>query len=262
MPNPSSHAKTPDQTPDRSAWTLPILGSVLGHAIILVAIGAPIISPPKTDTGIETTLASEAQFAAASQALKAHHDAKQSTSSISAADQALMQAQSQRTYDQPRVRHSTSQISNSQSSMFDTPSYDPIAPTDTISEPTDGIDGVFAQAESAAAGGSESSRQPSRAEINSALSSVRNRVESIWKRYPNQPNQTISFQVNLDDQGNVTGISFGGGHPDLRESVSASVHAAAPFTELAGLRNSIKMQFTTEQLISAPSTSEPAAEEF
>lgn len=259
MPNPPSHAKTPDQTADRTVWTLPILASVLGHAIILVAIGAPIISPPQTDTGIQTTLASQEQFAAASQALKAHHDAKQSTTAITSADQALIQAQSQRTYDQPRVRHSSTQITSSQPSLFE-PSFDPMQSNDTISKPSNSIDGIFAEAESAAAGGAELSRQPSRAEINSALSSVKSRIESIWKRYPNQPNQTISFQVNLDDQGNVTGISFGGGHPDLRESVTASVHAAAPFTELEGIRNSIKMQFTTEQLISAPSSD--SADEF
>lgn len=256
MPQPFSHTKTPHQTPDRSAWTLPILGSVLGHAIILVAIGAPIISPPQTDTGIQTTLASQEQFAAASQALKAHHDAQmqqQSPSEVLAADQALMN-KSQHTYTQPRVRHSSSQI-GSLDSMFETPSFDQIEPTQTIGEPTH-IDSVFTQAQNAAAGDEKAGRQPSQAEINSALASVRNRIEGIWKRYPNQPNQTISFQVNLDDQGNVTGISFGGGHPDLRESVSASVYAAAPFTELAGIRNSVKMRFHTEQLIST-TTSDP-----
>lgn len=260
MPNPLLHTKAHHRQSDRSTWTLPVLVSVLGHAIILVIISAPIISPPKTDSSIQTTLVSQAQFTEASQALKAHHNAQNSPPShASLVNEANTQSlRSHRTHTQ----HSSSHLgSDEQSLTFDDTNFFDINNAHTISESANNIDAVTAQAENAAARDSDKQNsQPSRDEINTALASVKNRIERIWKHHPNQPNQTISFQVNLDDQGNVISISFGGGHPDLRESVSASVYAAAPFKELAGIRNSVKMQFHTEQLLSQSSGTDQSAD--
>lgn len=239
---------------DKSALTLPILASILVHAVIIIAVAAPLIMPPKSDTAIQTALVNQEAFNSAKTALSNHHanqntpTAANASSTITANDNAFMQAQNQHRY-RPQVS----------TSATTTQAYHPLpnsAPFESNSpniqnQPTNAHAKLakYSNNDSGLEQANHTESTPSRAQINAAISSVKHRIETIWQRYPKQPNQTITFQVNINQQGNVTSIQFGGGHPDLRESVEAAVYAAAPFYELGGIRDSIRLQFTTEQLI-------------
>lgn len=239
---------------DKSALTLPILASILVHAVIIIAVAAPLITPPKSDTAIQTALVNQEAFNSAKTALMTHHanqnpKTANASSAITPGDKALMQAQTQRRY-QPQVSTSASTVQ----AYHPLPESAPLESSRQSAQVQQASPKPTGQAEySHNVSGSEQATggepAPSRAQINAAISSVKQRIEAIWQRYPKQPNQTITFQVNIDQQGNVTSIQFGGGHPDLRESVEAAVYAAAPFYELGGIRDSIRLQFTTEQLI-------------
>lgn len=238
---------------DKSALILPILASVLLHTVIIIAVAAPLITPPtKPNTTIQTALVGQKAFNRAKTALSNHHanqnkPTANASSTITANDNALMQAQNQHRY-HPQVS----------TSATTTQAYHPppnSAPFESNS-PSIQNQPTNAHAKLAEYSNNDSGLEqnhteptPSRAQINAAISSVKHRIETIWQRYPKQPNQTITFQVNMNQQGDVTSIQFGGGHPDLHESVEAAVYAAAPFYELGGMRDSIRLQFTTEQLI-------------
>ncbi len=238
---------------DKSVLILPILASVLLHAVIIIAVAAPLMTPPKPNTAIQTTLVGQEAFHSAKTALINHHTnqnkptAANASSAITANDNAFMHAQNQHRY-RPQVS----------TSATTTQAYHPLpnsAPFESNSpsiqnQPTN-AHAKLAEYSTNDSGLEQNHTEPtpSRAQINAAISSVKHRIETIWQRYPKQPNQTITFQVNMNQQGDVTSIQFGGGHPDLRESVEAAVYAAAPFYELGGMRDSIRLQFTTEQLI-------------
>lgn len=246
------------------SFTIPILSSIVIHAIIVIAIAAPMISPPDTDTGIETTLVSQEAFAKAQSALQAHHQQNQSaaqaqTKQISNADKALMNShqQANNPYATNRVVNATAStpigLTNSQNlqAAQTPPSAAAVDfwgnnPPTHAAELSDNTDFGQSQGESQVA-----PTKPSQEQINAAINAAKSRILSIWKTYPNQPNQAISFMVNLDADGNVVGVQFGGGHPELKESVEAAVRQAAPFSELAGLRNQLRFQFATEQLITS-----------
>lgn len=239
---------------DKSALILPILASVLLHTVIIIAVAAPLITPPtKPNTTIQTALVGQEAFNRVKTALINHHTnqnkptADNASSTITANDNAFMHAQNQHRY-RPQVS----------TSATTTQAYHPLpnsAPFESNS-PSIQNQPTNAHAKLAEYSNNDSGLEqnhteptPSRAQINAAISSVKHRIETIWQRYPKQPNQTITFQVNMNQQGDVTSIQFGGGHPDLHESVEAAVYAAAPFYELGGMRDSIRLQFTTEQLI-------------
>lgn len=238
---------------DKSVLILPILASVLLHTVIIIAVAAPLITPPKPNTAIQTALVGQEDFNRAKTALSNHHanqnkpTAANASSTITANDNAFMQAQKQHRY--------RSQVSTSTTNQV----YHPLpnsAPFESNSpniqnQPTNAHAKLakYSNNDSGLERANHAESTPSRAQINAAISSVKHRIETIWQRYPKQPNQTITFQVNINQQGDVTSIQFGGGHPDLRESVEAAVYAAAPFYELGGMRDSIRLQFTTEQLI-------------
>lgn len=242
---------------DKSALILPILASVLLHTVIIIAVAAPLITPPtKPNTTIQTALVGQEAFNRAKTALSNHHvnqnkpTATNTSSTITANDNdnAFMQAQNQHRY-HPQVS----------TSATTTQAYHPppnSAPFESNSpniqnQPTNAHAKLaeYSNHVSDLEQSNHTESTPSRAQINAAITSVKHRIEAIWQRYPKQPNQTITFQVNMNQQGDVTSIQFGGGHPDLRESVEAAVYAAAPFYELGGMRDSIRLQFTTEQLI-------------
>lgn len=240
---------------DKSTLILPILASVLLHTVIIIAVAAPLITPPtKPNTAIQTALVGQEAFNSAKTALSNHHanqntpTAANASSTITANDNAFMQAQNQHRY-RPQVS----------TSATTTQAYHPLpnsAPFESNSpniqnQPTNAHAKLakYSNNDSGLEQANHTESTPSRTQINAAISSVKQRIEAIWQRYPKQPNQTITFQVNIDQQGDVTSIQFGGGHPDLRESVEAAVYAAAPFYELGGMRDSIRLQFTTEQLI-------------
>lgn len=239
---------------DKSVLILPILASVLLHTVIIIAVAAPLITPSKPNTAIQTTLVGQEDFNHAKTVLSDHHanqnkpTATNASSTITANDNAFMQAQNQHRY-RPQVS----------TSATTTQAYHPLpnsAPFESNSpniqnQPTNAHAKLakYSNNDSGFEQANHTESTPSRAQINAAISSVKHRIETIWQRYPKQPNQTITFQVNINQQGDVTSIQFGGGHPDLRESVEAAVYAAAPFYELGGMRDSIRLQFTTEQLI-------------
>lgn len=77
--------------------------------------------------------------------------------------------------------------------------------------------------------------------------SIVERIESIWQQHPNQPNQAILMTVEIDDLGQIVRIHFGAGHQQLKNSAEMAVRAAAPFYELAGVKNSFQMQLVTTQ---------------
>lgn len=221
---------------------LPIVASVLVHGLAIFALSLSSIMPPQQPAAMTTVLASQADFAAAKDALLQAQPKKTSqTTQITPSDMALMTAQ---TYHR-QAYQSTKPAEAYQELTSSTPSFDDYPALDTNNPPSD-------TSELATIGSTPTTSMPDKAQINAALTAVKNRIETIWKRYPAQPNQSISFQVNIDGNGNVTAIIYGGGHPDLKESIEAAVYAAAPFSELAGLRDNIKLQFVTEQLISTP----------
>ncbi|MFC0819797.1 TonB C-terminal domain-containing protein [Moraxella marmotae] len=265
MPN---SANISDST-HKSNFTLPIVASVVIHAVIISIVAASVIAPPNDDTGLAATLVNQSELSAAKNALKAHHDAQQAQhrpkSAISSADQALLNARTHH-YQPPPSRQTAPQA---------VPSFEPVDMTAKVNDNfTSGDIGSDGLADSsfgndttanddnrhslgvatADNGNAATSSAPSQAQINAALSAVKNRIETIWKKYPVQPNQAISFQVNIDAQGNVVSIVYGAGHADLKESIEAAVRAAAPFSELAGLKNSIKLKFVTEQISHADSS--------
>ncbi|MFB6349618.1 TonB C-terminal domain-containing protein [Moraxella sp. ZJ142] len=264
MPN---SANISDST-HKPNFTLPIVASVVIHAVIISIVAASVIAPPNDDTGLAATLVNQSELSAAKNTLKAHHDAQRQAqhrpkSAISPADQALLNARTHH-YQPPPSRQTAPQA---------VPSFEPVDMTAKVNDNfTNGGIGSLADssfgndtitnddnrhslgAATADNGNAATSSAPSQAQINAALSAVKNRIETIWKKYPVQPNQAISFQVNIDAQGNVVSIVYGAGHADLKESIEAAVRAAAPFSELAGLKNSIKLKFVTEQISHADSS--------
>lgn len=237
---------------DKSVLILPILVSVLLHTVIIIAVAAPLITPPKPNTTIQTTLVGQEDFNHAKTVLSDHHanqnkPTANASSAITANDNALMQAQKQHRY---RSQVSTSTTTQAYHPLPDLAPFESNSPS-TQNQPTNAHanPSEYSNNVTGLEQANHTESTPSRAQINAAISSVKHRIEAIWQRYPKQPNQTITFQVNINQQGDVTSIQFGGGHPDLRESVEAAVYAAAPFYELGGMRDSIRLQFTTEQLI-------------
>ena len=279
MSQPSPRQIAHDGTTKPVPPTLPILASVLLHGVIIVAVAAPLISPQNKDTGMSASLISQADFADASAALKAHH-AKNSQNQASSAA---------RPSQQPSIsqRSQLSQPSRSASSQFNTPVYTPIPDTpnyagsfsdnanvamrnqalaDANNALNRGFSGGMSDGEKdngthaqsltspqgnrqngGASGGLTGTQGTATVNVEAARAAITHRIETNWKRYPNAANQAISFTVNLDDAGNLKSISFGAGHQELRESAEASVRAAAPFSELAGVRKSFNMRLVTEQ---------------
>lgn len=238
---------------DKSTLILPILASVLLHTVIIIAVAAPLITPPtKPNTAIQTALVGQEDFNHAKTALSDHHanqnkPTANASSAITANDNTFMQAQKQHRYHSQVSTSTTTQAYHPLPDLAPFESNSPSTqnqPTNTHANPSEYSNNVTDLEQA-----NHTESTPSRVQINAAISSVKHRIEAIWQRYPKQPNQTITFQVNINQQGDVTSIQFGGGHPDLRESVEAAVYAAAPFYELGGMRDSIRLQFTTEQLI-------------
>ncbi len=282
MSQPSPRQIASDGTTKPVPPTLPILASVLLHGVIIVAVAAPLIAPQNKDTGMSASLISQADFADASAALKAHHAKNSQNQASSAARPSQQPSSSHRS--QPSQ---PSQPSRSTSSQFNTPVYTPIPDTpnyassfsdnandtmrnqalaDANNALNRGFSGGMSDGEKdngthatsltspqgnhqngSAGGGLTGTQGTATVNVEAARAAITHRIEANWKRYPNAANQAISFTVNLDDAGNLKSISFGAGHQELRESAEASVRAAAPFSELAGVRKSFNMRLVTEQ---------------
>ncbi|WP_294034950.1 hypothetical protein [uncultured Moraxella sp.] len=245
-----------NESAQKTSYTLPILASVLIHVVIVIAIMAPMISPPDKDVGIQTTLASQEAFAKAQSALNAHHQAQNSAhtkSSQSTANAQTAFGSTDNPYQSNRVVNSTTTIEPSFSTDTQSLGFD--QPSSTIDNTSSNFATNTNDNSSAADTGSASNNQlgsqggVSAADKKAAQQTVYNRIKSIWLSQPKQPNQMMQFVVRFDEMGNVAGIDFGAGNPELKDSIRTAVQSGAPYPEIAGLVGQMTFQFQTETLI-------------
>ncbi|USZ14835.1 hypothetical protein NGM44_00070 [Moraxella sp. FZFQ2102] len=244
------------------SYTLPILASVVIHAMIVIAIAAPLIAPSDADTGIATTLVGQDDLAAAQKALQNHHKQSQKsaksaqTTQVSSADKALMaRYQSDNPYQTNRVVNSTTQIASSSTPSTPSDTGTDISTFDTFTDTTSAPSADDQLASSVSVGdhaqttGAGTANATPTVDKLAVQQAAYRRIESAWKSQPKQPNQSMQFVVRFDDAGNVAGIDFGAGDPDLKPSIRAAVSAAAPYRELAGVVSRMTFEFRTETLI-------------
>ncbi|UXZ04958.1 hypothetical protein [Moraxella nasicaprae] len=248
-----------------AALWLPILLSLLIHAVLAVLLFVPFSSSYDSQPTM-ATLINPDEFAAAKARLNAHHQPNQTTP----------QTQTRQNPDRAWQASDYQPVKYSQSQIASTPSN--VTPTDfgqthessytpPVMDEMSQMDNQMTQSQLGQAknqtkqtasdgeslnldnlGQTQPAATP-KVDIAQAQAAINARIESIWASHPNQPNQAIKLSVSLDDGGQVIGISVRAGHQDLLPAAEATIRAAAPFSELAGVKNSFVINLVTTQEI-------------
>ncbi|MDO4894280.1 hypothetical protein [Moraxella sp.] len=246
-----------------AALWLSILLSLLIHAVLAVLLFVPFSSSYDSQPTM-ATLINPDEFAAAKARLNAHHQPNQTTPQTRQNPDRAWRAS-----DYQPVKYSQSQIASTPSdvtptdfgqtheSSYTAPVMDEMSQMDNQMTQSQ-LGQAKNQTKQTASDGESLSlenlgqTQPvatPKVDIAQAQAAINARIESIWASYPNQPNQAIKLSVSLDDGGQVIGISVRAGHQDLLPAAEATIRAAAPFSELAGVKNSFVINLVTTQEI-------------
>lgn len=85
------------------------------------------------------------------------------------------------------------------------------------------------------------------ADLKQAASAATARIIMAWERYNDTGGKKIMVTIQLDDAGNVTGVRVGNGDQELASSAKAAIYDSSPISEMAGLKNSLTIEFNSTQ---------------
>ena len=68
-----------------------------------------------------------------------------------------------------------------------------------------------------------------------------------WEKYNDAGGKKLKITIQLDDAGNVTGVRIGSGDQEIASSATAAIYDSSPIREMAGLQNSLTIEFSSTQ---------------
>lgn len=85
------------------------------------------------------------------------------------------------------------------------------------------------------------------ADLKQAASAATARIIMAWEKYNDTGGKKLMVTMQLDDAGNVTGVRVGNGDQELASSATAAIYDSSPISEMAGLKNSLTIEFNSTQ---------------
>lgn len=85
------------------------------------------------------------------------------------------------------------------------------------------------------------------ADLKQAASAATARIIMAWEKYNDAGGKKLKITIQLDDAGNVTGVRIGSGDQEIASSATAAIYDSSPISEMAGLQNSLTIEFNSTQ---------------